>query len=190
MVSCTHMSFLEEFLGSLPKPYISPAVISRHSPIAGIGQFAKRAIEPDEVLAIEFGPVMDRNVAELVQKRLGYSLDTCVGWGRYSLQGPLDHGGEKGIMNHSCDPNAGLLGDGIYVSIRPISEGEEVCVDYGTFETWKGWEMCCNCGAETCRGVITARDYQLPDLQRRLGKWFAPYLRNYLEETAPNPPHL
>jgi SET domain-containing protein len=177
------MNFAEEFLASLPKPYIAPAIESKRSPIAGVGQFAKRDIEPEEVLAIEFGPIVDRSVAATIQKRLGYSVDTCVGWGRYSVQQPLEHDGEGGIMNHSCDPNVGLLSDGIYISIRPITRGQEACIDYGTFETWKDWQMQCNCGAENCRGTITSHDYELPDLQVRLGRWFAPYLRRYVEET-------
>jgi hypothetical protein len=175
---------LEDFLRSLPQPYLSPALESKASPISGVGQFTVRDIEPFEILAIEFGPIVDRRTVEIVQDRLGYSLDTCVDWGRYSLQGALGHGGERGIVNHSCNPNTGFLENGIYIAIKPIARGEEVCIDYGTFETWRGWKMACNCRTNDCRGTITSRDYLLPDLQKRLGRWFAPYLRRSLSEAV------
>jgi hypothetical protein len=175
------MNPLEQFLNSLPKPYLSPVVETRVSPIAGVGQFAKRDIEPGEVVAIESGPILSGEVVSAIGA-MGYSLDTCVGWGQLMVSGLLAHGGEGGIINHSCDPNVGFIGDAVYATIRPVGRGEELCCDYGTFETTRGWSMACHCGTSQCRKTITARDFLLPDLQARLGKWFMPYLKRYLKE--------
>lgn len=173
------MTVAEHFLESLPKPHLSPVVETKESPIAGVGQFARRAIEAGEIIAIEKGPIVGSEVVAAVEDA-GYSLDTCIGWGRYFLMAPLDHGGEGGIINHSCDPNVGFLDEGVYATIRPVHTGEELCCDYGTFETQRGWSMACACGAKNCRRTITAKDYLLPDLQARLGKWFMPYLKDYI----------
>lgn len=36
------------------------------------------------------------------------------------------------IVNHSCEPNAGIHGDVVLVALRPISLGEEIRYDYST----------------------------------------------------------
>ena len=170
------MNAVEQFLQSLPKPYLSPRIETKESPIAGVGQFARQDLSVGEVIAIEKGVIVESSVVKAVEDA-GYSLDTCIDWGTYFLMGPLDHGGEQGIINHSCDPNVGFLDDGVYVTIRPVHAGEELCCDYGTFETMEGWSMSCKCESPHCRGTITSRDYLLPALQTRLGRWFMPYLR-------------
>ncbi len=173
------MNVVETFLQSLPKPYLSPVIKTKESPIAGVGQFAKRTIKSGEIIAIEKGPIVGTEVVNAVGEA-GYSLDTCVGWGQYFLMAPLNHGGEGGIINHSCNPNVGFLNEGVYVTIRSVRAGEELCCDYGTFETQFGWSMVCKCGSKNCRHNITAKDFLLPDLQNRLGQWYMPYLKREL----------
>lgn len=61
------------------------------------------------------------------------------------------------LINHSCDPNAGLKFQHIdihLVAVRDIAAGEEVTWDYSTtlFET--PWVMNCACGSQICRGTI------------------------------------
>lgn len=172
---------IEKFLNSLPRPYISPILETRESQIAGVGQFALQSIKAGEIIAIEKGPVVSGAVVVAIEEIGGYSLDTCIGWNKYFLMAPLEHGGEGGIINHSCEPNVGFLDEGIYITIRPVTAGEELCCDYGTFETMNEWSMKCECGTKTCRNTITAKDYLLPDLQKRLGKWFMPYLKPELK---------
>lgn len=69
------------------------------------------------------------------------------------------------LINHSCDPNAGLQFGGtgpVLVALRPIAVGEEVQWDYSTTILDHQWSMRCKCGAAICRGVIgDARD--VPD---------------------------
>jgi SET domain-containing protein len=68
------------------------------------------------------------------------------------------------FLNHSCDPNAGYDGTDAIVSLRPIAAGEEIRMDYGTFSFSFDHEFSCRCGAPSCRGRVTARDW--PDLVR------------------------
>jgi len=44
--------------------------------------------------------------------------------------------------------------------------------------------MACRCGAIACRGVVTGRDWQRPELQRKYGKYFAWYLLEKMHAEA------
>ena len=69
------------------------------------------------------------------------------------------------LVNHSCDPNCGLIERGghvFLVTLRGIRAGEELTFDYATSMTDEPWGISCACGASACRGVIGSfRD--LPD---------------------------
>jgi uncharacterized protein len=46
--------------------------------------------------------------------------------------------------------------------------------------------MTCNCGTSSCRGTISGRDWQLPELQRRYGSYFSWYLlRRFADAGTP-----
>lgn len=105
---------------------------------------------------------------------------------RFVQIAPTEYMGPSGrvddLINHSCDPNAGLSftpSGVLLIAIRPIAAGEEISWDYSTTVGEAGWRMPCRCGSARCRGVVTAFT-ALPDEQRR---WFqeralvAPYLR-------------
>lgn len=63
------------------------------------------------------------------------------------------------FLNHSCDPNAGYDGTDAIVALRPIAAGEEIRMDYGTFSFSFDHEFSCRCGAPSCRGKVTAKDW-------------------------------
>ncbi|MDB5695464.1 MAG: protein-lysine N-methyltransferase [Sphingomonas bacterium] len=109
---------------------------------------------------------------------------------RYVQIGPDEYLGPSGrvddLINHSCDPNAGLrfgAGGVFLVALRPIAAGEEVSWDYSTTLKDSDWRMPCDCRAATCRGLIGNFD-TIPSARQA---WFverelvAPYL---LEEPA------
>jgi len=168
---------IREYLFSLPKPYFSPAVQLSSSKIAGVGLVAKRDIVEGEVLVVELGPVVNRAFIEIIESVTGYECNLCIGWDAYILHAPLHEDHQGGYINHSCEPNVGLLADGVWCAMCDIKKGEEVTCDYGTFETRPGWTMKCACGVPSCRKLITFEDYKNKDLQKRMGNWFAPYLR-------------
>jgi len=65
--------------------------------------------------------------------------------------GPDDH------VNHSCEPNAGLVigPDAVQlIAIRDIAASEEICFDYSTTMDEDDWQMICQCGAPGCRRII------------------------------------
>ena len=168
---------VRDYLMTLPLPALHPALEHRRSRIAGYGIHATKDIPAGTVLVSEHGPIVDDAQIDIVAAA-GFECELRVGWGLYSLHRPVHGEDQGGYINHSCNPNAGLVDVRTFAAIRDIACGEEVTCDYGTFETATGWTLQCQCGASNCRGVITGRDFLLPVLKERLGQYYAPYLRD------------
>ncbi len=86
------------------------------------------------------------------------------------------------LVNHSCDPNAGLrfTDDGVFlVAIKGIAPGEEVTWDYSTTLAESNWHMICQCRSPACRRVIGNFSTMSPERQQwfRARNLVAPYLR-------------
>lgn len=89
-------------------------------------------------------------------------------------------------FNHSCNPNAGIKGQIVLVAMRDIQAGEEITFDYAMClyspsDTTDGYEMKCQCGAENCRGVVTDRDWLLPDLQQHYNGYFSWFIQEKID---------
>lgn len=56
-------------------------------------------------------------------------------------------------QNHSCNPNTAYDGLNV-ITIRPIAEGEELTVDYGSFIDESMEPFACQCGSENCRKIV------------------------------------
>lgn len=59
--------------------------------------------------------------------------------------------------------------------MRDVGAGEELITDYALFDD-SGDQMECQCRTASCRGVISGRDWQRPDLRRKYGSYFSTYL--------------
>ena len=147
----------------------------RESPIHGRGLFAREPFAADEVVCVKGGYVFDRA-----------ALKGMPGWyGAAEIQvaedlfiGPLAEEEREGSMifsNHSCEPNVGVRGEITFVALRDIAAGEELTHDWATTDDDE-YELDCRCGAPTCRGVITGRDWRRPDLQEKYRGHFSTYL--------------
>lgn len=97
-----------------------------------------------------------------------------------------ESGGPDDFVNHSCDPNAGIVIDGSdvrLIALRDISPGEQIAFDYSTTMDEDDFEFDCRCGSQICRGRI--RDFKhLPiQLRRRyVERGVVPgYNRKYVE---------
>ena len=97
--------------------------------------------------------------------------DHYVQIGRYLYMGPS--GGTDDFINHSCDPNSGLVINGEKVSliaIRDIEIGEEIVLDYSTTMNEDDWEMNCDCESPNCRGKIRDFKYLPKQLQKKYAR--------------------
>lgn len=63
------------------------------------------------------------------------------------------------FINHSCEPNAGLMAGFELMAIRDIHFNEQIVYDYSTTMLERHWEMRCKCGSFSCRHII--RDFDL-----------------------------
>ena len=88
-------------------------------------------------------------------------------------------------INHSCDPNCGLVVDtecGVLriISRKDIDIGETLTIDYCAFEnSIKHMPDSCLCGSKHCRGTVTGfSDLSMEDRER-----YKPFIPDYIKRT-------
>jgi SET domain-containing protein len=153
--------------------YIAPGVAVRDAGTKGRGLFAQRPFEKGDTIAACGGRVVEYEEFS----RLGDELRT------HSLQiddalflvcdpdfEPVD------FLNHSCEPNVGMRGNVLFVALRAVEAGEELCYDYAMSDTNDYDEFVCACDMPSCRRLITGGDWKLPELQERYRGYFSTYI--------------
>ncbi|MBZ0286230.1 MAG: SET domain-containing protein [Anaerolineae bacterium] len=154
-----------------PPSYFSPKLEVR--PVAekgGQGIFARAFIPAGELLLIESGVILNsRQVAAV-----GHTFSIQVEEDAFICP-HHDHDPAYRI-NHSCNPNVGVVGQITFVALRDIAPGEEICYDYAMTDGVAYDEFTCACGQPTCRGRVTGNDWMRPELWERYGDHFSPYL--------------
>ena len=159
-----------------PLSYLSPKTEVRESKIHGRGLFAIADIAKNEIVAIKGGHIVDRKtLREKITPRLGpveIQIDDDL-----FIAPVSDEERELSMLylNHSCDPNLGVRGEITFVAIREIRAGEELKHDWAMTDD-DDYSVECNCGAPDCRKILTGKDWQRPDLQRRYAGYFSAYL--------------
>ena len=103
----------------------------------------------------------------------------------------LTYGEYDGAMmrvNHSCEPNVGMGGNVLLVTMRDIAAGEELTIDnYALFLGDPGFAMECRCGTAACRDVVTGTDWMRTDLRERCRGWFSWWLQQKIAQTQDHP---
>jgi SET domain-containing protein len=167
-----------------PLSYRSPKTEVRDSKIHGRGLFATADIGKDEVVAVKGGHIISREqLREKVTPQLGpveIQIDDDL------FIAPITEEEREGSMlysNHSCDPNLGMRGEITFVAMRNIRAGEELTHDWATTDD-DDYSMECKCGAPNCRGTLTGRDWQRPELQARHAGYFSAYLARKIAQTS------
>jgi SET domain-containing protein len=156
--------------------YRSPKTEVRESKIHGRGLFATADIGKDESVAAKGGHIVDRKtLREQISPRLGpveIQIDEDL------FIAPVTEEEREGSMlysNHSCDPNLGMRGEITFVAMRHIRVGEELTHDWATTDD-DDYSVECKCGAPNCRQILTGKDWQRADLQKRYAGYFSAYL--------------
>jgi hypothetical protein len=90
-------------------------------------------------------------------------------------------------VNHSCEPNVGMGGSVLLVSMRDIAAGEELTIDYALFLGDPGFAMECRCGTAACRGVVKGTDWMRADVQARYRGWFSWWLQQKITQARDVP---
>jgi SET domain-containing protein len=136
----------------------SEHLICRQSEIAGLGLYATRRIARGGRLIEYLGERIDG--AEMVRRCAAgnhyiFKLnDTCY------LDGKIEANVAR-FINHSCDPNCGILWehDRIWiVAARDLENEEEITFNYGyDLEDYQHYP--CTCGSVQCVRFIVAEEY-------------------------------
>lgn len=71
------------------------------------------------------------------------------------------------FINHSCEPNAGIINDFELIALEDIPIHTEIRFDYSTTMDEDSYTMKCECGKPSCRKVIG--DFKLlpPEIQKK-----------------------
>lgn len=163
------------------KTYRSPKIEVRYGTLAGRGVVAVADIARDEVVAIKVGHVVTHDEIDHVAEAVG-DMALQIEDEFYLSPRSRDEVHDMSVfINHSCDPNVGFRGQVVYVAMRDIKAGEELCHDYA-MERSDDYSLDCHCGSPLCRGKVTGNDWKLPELQQRYGEYFSIYLRRKIEE--------
>jgi hypothetical protein len=139
--------FMRSERRKLAKKRYSNATIDIDECDVGLGVFAHRQIRKGEVILTFDGPVID--FAEAKGRGPLECMTLQVGRDKY-----IDPLPPAVLVNHSCDPNAGIRDDKNLVALRDIQKGEEVRFDYSTTMEEKSFTMGCAGGSPKCRGVV------------------------------------
>lgn len=155
--------------------WVSPKVKSYKSHLHGLGVIAVKSISKGEPIALLGGVIVPTSEIYDYQKIMGdvgIQIDDdffIVPTKRKELE-------EKGVFNHSCDPNCGFDGSIKLIAIRNIDIGEELCFDYAFSESFTQ-SFKCNCNSSNCRKNITNEDWKNLEIQKKYGEYFSPYLK-------------
>ena len=75
---------------------------------------------------------------------------------RYDLDGDFKFNTAR-LINHSCDPNCEVLGEGLKLwiyAMKNINKGDELSYDYGFTFDQDFRQFPCKCGSKNCIGYI------------------------------------
>jgi uncharacterized protein len=130
----------------------------KNSGIDGKGCYAEFLIKKGESICImegdEIGIEEVKELYDLGKERVGDPLQ--IDRKRYiDLKKPFVY------FNHSCMPNASIIGKNELIAIKEIKKGEEIFFDYSLTlndedwgEDYVDWDMECSCASKNCRGLI------------------------------------
>ena len=148
--------------------------------MAGRGVIAIDDIARDEIVAIKAGHIVTRaEIAEVTAAAGDLALQIEDNF-YLAPRNLADVDDMSVFINHSCDPNVGFRGQVVYVAMRDIRAGEELCHDYA-MERSDDYALDCHCGSPLCRGKVSGADWQLTDLQERYRDYFSLYIHNKIE---------
>ena len=148
---------------------------------------AAEAIAGGEVVAVKGGHIVDGAAVAGLPEGI---RDSAFPIAADLFLAALTHDEYDGVMmlvNHSCDPNVGMGGNVLLVSMRDIAAGEELTTDCALFLEDPGFAMACRFGTAACRGVVTGTDWMRADLRARYRGWFSWWLQQKIKQTQHHP---
>jgi len=170
------------------RSWITPkAVKGGASAIEGRGVHVVEPIAAGEVVAVKGGHVMDGAAVAGLPEAI---RDSAFPIAADCFVAALTRDEYEGVMmrvNHSYQPNVGMGGNVLLVSMREIAAGEELTIDYALFLGDPGFAMDCRCRTAACRGVVRGTDWMRTELQERYRRWFSWWLQQKITQAHHHP---
>ncbi|MBP7998015.1 MAG: SET domain-containing protein [Chloroflexi bacterium] len=164
----------------LPGNYLSPKLEMRQHPDkGGYGIYAQEPLKKGELIVVWGGYML---TGEQFHQLPPHARQHSLQVEEDIFQVPLRPDDPAEMINHSCQPNAGLQGNVSLVALRAIMAGEEICFDYAMSDGSAYDEFDCGCGTASCRGRVSGNDWQRPELQKRYAGYFSPYLQRRIHQ--------
>jgi hypothetical protein len=166
------------------RSWLSPRVAKRQGGVSGDGLFAVGAIPAGTVVCAKAGHIIDRRTLAAhaaVIRGAETQIDDDL------FLAPLGADEVEASMmnvNHSCEPNLGVAGNMLYVTMREVAADEELTLDYAMFASGTTQEFACSCGTPRCRKTISNEDWRRPELQQRYRGYFSWYLARRIATLA------
>ena len=147
------------------------------SAIAGRGLFAAADFRPNDVVAVKGGHFVDSVTLSSLPPHLRETEIQIADNLHLAAVSDAEFDDVMLFLNHSCEPNVGLLGNVVFVAMTNIAAGDELTTDYALFDDHDE-RMECRCGRPRCRRIVSGRDWQRRDLQQRYRGYFSAYLQS------------
>ncbi len=121
------------------------------SKIQGKGLFASEPIHCGEIIQRINGPIVrtrpkNAREAKMIMNWIGIGKETWINTSGTPFR----------CINHSCEPNAAIIGTKTVIAIKDIRENEEIVIDYSMTDGDPFWSMKCFCGEKSCRKTISS----------------------------------
>ena len=171
------------------KSWLHPAMEVRASPIEGHGLIATAEIRAGDTVALLGGRIVSgHQLRQLLARANSQDPPTYVDAITVAADAHLvlPEGETIHFLNHSCDPNCGLLIDRTkevlqLQALRSVREGAEVSIDYDTFEyEIEFMPEQCLCGSQHCRGRVRGFKHLPVSVANQLVKRHEHYVADYL----------
>ena len=165
----------------LKEDWLSPKTEIKKTLEKSMGIFAIQPILKGETIIVYGGDYTDTMGA----KKAKLSGKLVMQWDE-DLFTVEDRGEGKGYyINHACDPNAWMKDAFTIIAMKDIKAGEEITIDYAVFKKieddyvskWK-----CKCKSPICRGQVTGKDWQIPELQKKYKNHFTPIINKLISK--------
>jgi SET domain-containing protein len=155
------------------RSYLNPKCRARANENGEWSVVARKPIHKGELISIWGGSILPREALDPSMPRFNQrvlQIDEDLFLLTAERPEPND------CFNHSCDPNLGLSGQIVLISMREIRAGEELTFDYAMTDGEPYDEFECHCGTRQCRRLVTGNDWKRPELWSRYDGYFSPYL--------------
>lgn len=142
------------------------------SHVHGRGVFADEYIRRGEKIQYIRGPIIKKITHNARESKV---IEDWVGVGKDTWIKPLE---PFLFLNHSCEPNAVIVGKRLLVALKNIRKDEEISMDYSLSDADEHWSMRCGCGTRSCRKYVGP----VQELPSRVFKKYLPNIPKYFQK--------